>query len=99
TTSTHTVPLLDALPLLRHPVARQHRAVGVAQELRVSQLHRVAKVTRQLLQDAVELLLPPSRFGLVLSPHRLELEYERAGVIAERDRKSTRLNSSHVAIS
>jgi len=60
--------------------------VQLVQQLRVAQLHPVAEVLRQLPQKVVELLGPTLRVRQVAAVHRLKLEYETPGVVAERAR-------------
>src|SRR5207244_2094659 len=52
--------------------------------LRVAQLDGVAGPRGQLLAEAIELIGPLERIGEILAAHRLKLEHERPGVIAER---------------
>ena len=69
---------------MRHPVPLQHLAVDVAEQLRVPQLDRVAGPRGELLEEAIELVGPLEWIGEILAAHRLKLEHERSGVIAER---------------
>src|SRR5439155_19205345 len=96
TTDTHTLPLHDALPILeagharrlaedRVPVGRDVvRAGPLTQHLQIGEArHQRHHLARQRLQE----LQPRAH----LNPLGVILDAE--------DRKSTRLNSSHVAIS
>src|SRR5439155_19945902 len=89
TTEIYTLSLHDALPILvvgEDPVSRP-RGDGVASG-RAHPLH-----------DQVERLVPggaPPAVAARRAQHRIE---QAPGVVENLDRKSTRLNSSHVAIS
>src|SRR5690606_41906211 len=93
TPSLSTPSLHDALPISR-PYRPVKRCVPVASNLRKLAL----LLTMAWLAGCSSLLFYPEP-GLPITPERAGLEYRDIELRAAEDRKSTRLNSSHVKIS
>src|SRR6266576_1838970 len=68
---------------MRDAVPLQHLAVNAGQQLGIPQLDPVTKVPRQLLEKIIELVSPLQRIGQIFAAHRLELEHQAPGVIAQ----------------
>src|SRR5256885_7385660 len=69
-------------------------------DLFLVQLRRLVDADHRAVLDVVEAVRPQHGLERVLPGDVLELDPHRAaGVLAEEDRKSTRLNSSHLVIS
>src|SRR5205807_9526891 len=98
-TDIHTLSLHDALPIYGEP------ALEVTLRAALLHLHRAVGLHRRGGPGEVD--LAPTRRGRVHRDadrvlqrlHRGEHRREAAGLREERDRKSTRLNSSHLVIS
>src|SRR5699024_12284613 len=94
----YPLSLHDALPILQHVAQRVHERVDVLEDRRARGERRegLRGIPPQSLRVAVDEVRAREARG-ERALHRAELH--RVGARLEEDRKSTRLNSSHVSIS